>query len=1213
MKYQVPSDYPIRIKRLRARHGLTQSHLAEILGVSFATINRWENGKAKPTMVAWQRILHTETAYSSHGAQELTIAKEASPVYGIERPEEPSEPVSPDFSANPEMVRLVAEGERLGLGHLFNPVFATETSLIAPLPHQRVAVYEYLLPEPCLRFLLADDAGAGKTIMSGLYIREMIARRAIKRVLIIPPAGLLGNWERELRTLFGLRFHIVRGIEARSANPFIGPESDFVIVSLDTLAGDTMFCRLQEETVVPYDLVIFDEAHKLSADRELDLRVRKTERYHLAEALAGIADRDPRWRLAWHATHLLLLTATPHMGKDFPYYALWKLLVPEIFPTWESFRDYSGHLCPGSTQGRKPFRYHHFLRRTKEEMVNADGTPLYPMRISDTLTYQLTSGEDSEQELYDKTSDYLRTFYNRARILNRSAVRFAMMIFQRRLASSTYALVQSLKNRLQKLEDWIEAIRSGKITSAGLMALQRKLDNYPDVWEQKTAEEEEAEEGQEENEIAETNLLEGIVATSLAELEVEKSQLSNVLDLAERVYQKGEESKFSKLQEILQDPQYREEKIIIFTEHRDTLHFLVRRMEGLGFTEKIAQVHGGMPYEEREEQVKFFQKSAAEGGATYLIGTDAAGEGINLQFCWLMINYDIPWNPARLEQRMGRIHRYGQKHDPVVILNLVAKNTREGRVLATLLKKLETIRKELGSDKVFDCIGRLLEGISLKEYMEQTITEEGTTEIEKKIEELVSVKRLREICDVEDNHLTAEENHKNTASGAMDPEEYYHLLPGYVYWFMEKAAELLGIGMKGSMDHFCFTSFPPKLEFLLYALDAYLPSQQEHFTVCKPSDPNSAIFLRPGDPFFDKFRSFVCSFFRPEALQGGVFINPHAPEAYLFYLAVFTVEREADSEIPSFARKEVLEYRLVGIRQNKNGTLEECPVEALLLLQGTQRVPEAEISFASLATNSLDRVKAYILQQIAFPIAKARRQVLLDALEERQNFIKRGYDFQSAELAMIRARLTEKERAGYPEAKAELLRIKERQKLLGHQLENSLRRLAREPELIVSQKVTFLAFALVVPPQGLQDQQAYNENDGQRYDENMEKIAMQIAIAHEQSKGAQVSDVSTPEKAKACGLVHWPGFDLVSKRPDGEERAIEVKGRANIGNIELSTNEWVKACNLRSRYWLYVVFDCATPHPRLLRIQDPFGRLLGQPRGGVVIAAEEIWQMEEGD
>lgn len=227
-----------------------------------------------------------------------------------------------DFAANPAVVAAVAEANRLAYGHLFNPAFATEISLIDPLPHQRIAVYEHMLGLSPLRFLLADDAGAGKTIMTGLYLREVLARRLIKRVLVVPPAGLVGNWEREMRTLFRLPFRIVRGADARTGNPFVGADSDRLIVSVDTLAGERMFARLREAVAsgaaLPYDLVVFDEAHKLSADREQDFYVRKTDRYRLAEALAGLPADGSRWELGWSATHVLLLTATPHMGKDFP-------------------------------------------------------------------------------------------------------------------------------------------------------------------------------------------------------------------------------------------------------------------------------------------------------------------------------------------------------------------------------------------------------------------------------------------------------------------------------------------------------------------------------------------------------------------------------------------------------------------------------------------------------------------------------------------------------------------------------------------------------------------------------------------------------------------------------------------------------------------------------------------------------------------------------
>jgi SNF2 family DNA or RNA helicase len=337
-----------------------------------------------------------------------------------------------DFTTDPELVRVVAEGQRLASAHLFNPTFATEISLIDPLPHQRIAVYDHMLTQPRLRFLLGDEPGAGKTIMAGLYIREMLARRLVRRVLIVPPAGLVLNWENELKTLFGLDFRRVGGADCRAGNPFTGSSSDLILVSVDTLASDRPFARLQEPAVEPYDLCVFDEAHKLTADRQPDFTIRKTDRYRLAEALAGIPAGDSRWALDWSCHHLLLLTATPHMGKDFPYYALWRLLEPDVLSTVDAFNAY-----PADARRR------HFIRRTKEELVNFEGKRIYPGRVSDTLSYELSSGEISEQALYDKTTEYIDHFYNRARILNRSAARLAMSVFQRRLASSTYAILRS--------------------------------------------------------------------------------------------------------------------------------------------------------------------------------------------------------------------------------------------------------------------------------------------------------------------------------------------------------------------------------------------------------------------------------------------------------------------------------------------------------------------------------------------------------------------------------------------------------------------------------------------------------------------------------------------------------------------------------------------------------------------------------------------------
>ena len=525
---ELPSNYPQRIKDVREIIELTQTQLAQRIGVSFATVNRWENRQTRPNQLAWSRILELEKSLDTS-----TITKKG-PSYL------PSSAAVPplNFAADPEAVAALVEAHRLTYGHLFNSAFATETSLIDPLPHQRIAVYQRMLDQSPLRFLLADDAGAGKTIMTGLYIREMLSRRLIRRVLIVPPAGLVGNWERELRTLFRLHFHIAAGSDARAGNPFTGPESDRLIVSLDTLAGKRMFARLKDPETAPYDLVVFDEAHKLSADREQDLRVRKTGRYKLAEAIAGAETDGERWRLPWSAYHLLLLTATPHMGKEHPYFFLWRLLLPDTLSTYDAFVDYP-----------KESRHRHFIRRTKEELVRFDEKPLYPQRNCDTLSYELTPGPGSEQDLYDETTDYIANFYNRAQLLNRSAARLAMSVFQRRLASSTYALMRSFERRKEKLEGLIDDVTSGRMSEEQMDPQQRSLEGLEDIFESRTFDESVTGEDEgADQEAFEEKALGATAAISLSELKEERLKVAELLDKARVLYEAGEESKFEKLQ-----------------------------------------------------------------------------------------------------------------------------------------------------------------------------------------------------------------------------------------------------------------------------------------------------------------------------------------------------------------------------------------------------------------------------------------------------------------------------------------------------------------------------------------------------------------------------------------------------------------------------------------------------------------------------------------
>jgi SNF2 family DNA or RNA helicase len=1133
--------------------------------------------------LAWQKIRREQPGFepSDDRAQQQLF--------------EPAQDGAPriDFATPSNIIRAVAEGERLSFGHLFNPAFAAETSLIDPLPHQRIAVYQHMLNQPRLRFLLADDAGAGKTIMTGLYVREMLARRLIRRVLIVPPAGLVGNWERELRLLFNLSFTVIAGNDARESNPFEGPASNHIILSIDTLAGERMFRRLQEKTAKPYDLVVFDEAHKLSAMREPDMRMRKTDRYRLAEVLVGIQSDDPRWQLDWSCQHLLLLTATPHMGKDFPYYALWRLLEPEILSTYDAFSTFDSNA-----------RSRYFLRRTKEEMVRFDGTPIYPKRISDTLSYDLTHGDVSEQKLYDETTTYIRTYYNRARILNRAAARLAMSVFQRRLASSTYALMRSFERRIAKLDGFIEDLQSGRMDIEALTAAQIRLGQVHDAFEDMTADDEEPTvEGTEENELDEEKALGGVVAVSLAELETERLQVRELLSLSREVYGAGHESKFERLQAVLRDPQFRNEKFIVFTEHRDTLTFLVRRLEGLGFTGSVAQIHGGMNYRQRDAEVERFRKSAEDGGAQYLIATDAAGEGINLQFCWLMVNYDIPWNPARLEQRMGRIHRYKQTHDPVIIVNLVAGKTREGRVLKTLLEKLERIRKELNSDKVFDVVGRLFDGVSLKEYLVQAVTEDGAIAAERQIEGTLTKEQVEAINERE-RRLFGDGGdvlrQLPTLKEDIEREQFRRLLPGYVRRFLTESAPLLDLAIEGDLENrFVFRALKSgALDPILPILDFYAPTQNRSFTLNRPADSSTAIWLHPGEPVFEEFRNYICTKFEKSALRGGVFVDPTATAPYIFHLALVSAVRKADRSIDGLTDDEVVEVRLVGLRQQDGGEIEECPVEYLLLLKGAQAVPLDFRRIADTADASRELSKS-ALDRIAHEMAARHRDELLTGLPVREAFVKRGFDYQDAELAARRARYTDRARTGDPKAKAELTRVRDRQRALLTHRDRALSALRAEPELISPSEVHFITHALVVP--------SADPEDRKRHDEEIEALAVRLAWAYEEAFGAKVKDVSKPLLALQAGLMARPGFDLLSLRPEKHELAIEVKGRAGIGDVELTENEWAKACNLRERYWLYVAFNCGTHQPRLVRVKDPFGKLLVQERGGVIISEQEIF------
>jgi len=621
------------------------------------------------------------------------------------------------FDGDGAMFRLVAEAHRIRLAHLFDPVLAVHTSLVDPLPHQITAVYEAMLPRQPLRFLLADDPGAGKTIMAGLLIKELIARGDLKRCLVICPGSLAEQWQDELARKFQLPFEILTNDKleaARTGNWFI--ENDLAIARLDKLSRNE---DVQRKLAAPdnrYDLVVCDEAHKLSATF-FGGEVKYTKRYRLGQLVSGLT------------RHFLLMTATPHNGKEEDFQLLLALLDGDRFEG--RFRD-----------GVHQVDVTDLMRRmVKESLLKFDGTPLFPERIAYTVPYKLSP---AEARLYREVTDYVREEFNRAEALandkRAGTVGFALTILQRRLASSPEAIYQSLRRRRERLEKRLrelELLQRGAATQAPVAS--GPLLDADDVEDLEEAPENEVEAAEEEI------LDQATAASTIAELKLEIETLARLEALAAGVRRSGQDTKWRELSQLLGEiftpgaiehragepeptpygagsipkpvPSPRQ-KLVLFTEHRDTLAYLERQIGALfGRSGAIAIIHGGMGREERRKAQESFLHDPE---VRVLLATDAAGEGINLQRAHLMVNYDLPWNPNRLEQRFGRIHRIGQT-EVCHLWNLVAEETREGDVYRRLLEKLEEARQALGG-QVFDVLGKLqFEGRPLRELMIEAI------------------------------------------------------------------------------------------------------------------------------------------------------------------------------------------------------------------------------------------------------------------------------------------------------------------------------------------------------------------------------------------------------------------------------------------------------------------------------------------------------------
>ena len=789
------------------------------------------------------------------------------------------------FDGDGALFRLVSEAQRIRLAHLFDPVLAVHTSVVEPLPHQITAVYESMLPRQPLRFLLADDPGAGKTIMAGLLIKELIARGDLQRCLVVCPGSLAEQWQDELYRRFHLPFDILTNDKleaARTGNWFL--EAHLVIARLDKLSRSEDVQQKLQAPDCRWDLVVCDEAHKMSATF-FGGEVKYTKRYRLGQLLSSLT------------RHFLLMTATPHNGKEEDFQLFMALIDGDRFEG--RFRD-GVHAADVSDLMR---------RMVKEKLLKFDGTPLFPERIAHTVPYTLS---EAETHLYKAVTDYVREEFNRAEALENDqragTVGFALTILQRRLASSPEAIYQSLRRRRERLES---RLRELEVLQRGGQAAIAFAAAGPDLDPEDVEDLDEAPEN--EVEAAEEEILDrATAARSIAELKAEIETLKNLEGLALEVRRSGTDTKWRELASLLggiftaggTSGQIAEEvrdvdvpygigkiprptstprrKLVIFTEHRDTLRYLHGRITTLlGREESVVLIHGGMG---REDRLKAQEAFRHDPHVQVLLATDAAGEGINLQRAHLMVNYDLPWNPNRLEQRFGRIHRIGQT-EVCHLWNLVADETREGDVYRKLLDKLEQARQTLGG-QVFDVLGKLhFEGRPLRKLLIEAIRYGEQPEVRARLTTAVdhALDRVRLQDLLEERalaHDAMDASRVYRIREEMERAEARRLQPHYIESFFQAAFQRLGGSAKqreASRYEITHVPAPVRNRDRLIGIGEPVLRRYERIAFEKslvaPQGQPLAAFVCPGHPLLDAVIDLTRERHRDLLKRGAVLVD----------------------------------------------------------------------------------------------------------------------------------------------------------------------------------------------------------------------------------------------------------------------------------------------------------------------------------------------------
>ena len=1087
------------------------------------------------------------------------------------------------FDGDGDLFRLVSEALRIHLAHLFDPALAVHTSLVEPLPHQITAVYEAMLPRQPLRFLLADDPGAGKTIMTGLLMKELIARGDLQRCLVVCPGSLAEQWQDELYRRFHLGFEILTNDKlaaARTGNWFL--ETDLAIARLDKLARDA---ALQEKLQAPdcrWDLVVCDEAHKMSATFTGG-EVRYTKRYHLGQLLGGLT------------RHFLLLTATPHNGKEEDFQLFMALLDGDRFEG--RFRD-GVHVADVSDLMR---------RMVKERLLTFEGTPLFPERVAHTIPYRLS---DEEAYLYNEVSNYVREEFNRAEALENNqragAVGFALTLLQRRLASSPEAIYQSLRRRRERLESRLrelELLRRGGQTVAriGLSRdIELEADEFEDLEDAPADEQEQA---------AEEILDQATAARTIAELKTEIGTLRHVEQLALRVRRSGTDAKWRQLAGLLGEilpsdgtaPSNAQaghaQKLVIFTEHRDTLAYLRGRIGTvLGREQAIVVIHGGLGREERSKAQEAFRHDP---GVQILLATDAAGEGINLQRAHLMVNYDLPWNPNRLEQRFGRIHRIGQT-EVCHLWNLVAEETREGDVYRRLLEKLEQAREALGG-QVFDVLGKLqFSGRPLRDLLLEAIRYGEQPEVRARLTTVLDAaldrEKLQEL--LEDQALAPDAMDATRVQRVREEMERAaarRLQPHYIESFFHAAFARLGGSLRQreprryeithvpgavrSRDRLIGTGEPVVGRYERIAFEKAL--------LAPPGKP-PAVFLCPGHPLLDAVIDLTVERHRDLLKRGTVLVDDRdqgtAPRV-LFYLEHAIQDesrtRSGDRRVVS---KRLLYVELADAEPPRH--LHYAPyldyrplVEDEPAIEAILERPECAWVTGELERQAQEHAVIHVVPEHVQEVKSGR----IELIGKTEAAVK---DRLTKEIAYWDHRflqLQDQEQAGKPGARLNSGEARRRAEDLRARLRQRLERLQLEAKLSALPPV-ILGGVLVVPRGLIAAISGKPHDPDRRAIDTQESAARARAIIMETERtlGFDPTDRET-EKL---------GYDIESRIPGtGRLRFVEVKGRVHgAETITVTRNEILYSMNKPEDYRLAIVEFLDDGSHRVHYLREPFRR-----------------------